>query len=450
MVGDGAQLPLLEDSRMRQVEAAGTATGGGYDPATEAGSGRGSRDEGGSRPPTFVLAVEYDLSLTTGYSINEREATVALLNHFGDRIRVIAPRPAHPDAFSDSRIHYVRNHDRHHPARYPPFVLEFRRKLRELLAERPAAAVIFRLGPFPVLPALTLRSGVPVILRTLEGHSLFVREDRRPFRRLVSRGAAPLYRFVTERCLGADIESHAYGRWLPSMFPIAPAKMRIVPNGANTAFFSPQNRLAARKKYGWEGFDHIVGYVGAMDSLRCADAIVKAAVRLRDVPRLLFVLVGGGPLEGAIREEVSREGLTDRVVLPGFFPYDEVPAVMSALDIALDLTRVPLVVEGQEFFGSFSQKIAQYLACGVPVIAWETPDTTFLDEAEIGATVAIGDLDRLAIAIRKLLGADAPLRAAGARARRYAVERLSSEMIARTRIDFWDQLVGSSAVGRVA
>jgi glycosyltransferase involved in cell wall biosynthesis len=234
------------------------------------------------------------------------------------------------------------------------------------------------------------------------------------------------------------------------MFPIEPEQMRVIPNGANTSFFTPQDRLASRRKFGWDRFTKVIGYVGAMDSLRCADAVVKAAVRLRDVPGLLFVLVGGGPLEGALRDEIRREGLDDRVLLPGFFPYDDVPAVISALDIALDLTRVSLKVGDREFFGSFSQKIAQYLACGVPVVAWETPDTIYLDAARIGGTVPIGDLDALERTIRELLAREEAGDGAGARARSYAVEQLSAEVIARRRMEYWEQLLATASAGIVA
>jgi len=199
------------------------------------------------------------------------------------------------------------------------------------------------------------------------------------------------------------------------------------------------DRFEARLKHGWQRFDRLIGYVGAMDNLRCVDIAVQAAVELRDDPGLGFVFVGKGPHLAALKEAVASEGLADRILFPGFVPYSDVPSVINALDVALDLTLVPFRVGQRTIIGSYSQKIAQYLACGVPVVAWKSEDTRFLDDHQIGATVAPGSMDELARVLRYTVGRK-DIDAVRNRARAYACEELSADVIARRRMEFWEGL----------
>jgi glycosyltransferase involved in cell wall biosynthesis len=297
----------------------------------------------------------------------------------------------------------------------------------------------------PIIPALTVRSRTPVILKNFEGFSLFARSDRSSARRMTARWAAPLYRYIARECLGADIESHAYTEWLPEVFQIDPAKLHLVRNGANTDVFHTDDRVACRRRFGWARFDQIVGYVGAIDALRCLDMALSAAVQLRDVPGLGFVFVGQGPMLDVIRKRIAQEGIEDRVILSGSVPYADVPRVMSSFDVAIDLSRVPLNAGGKTLIGSFSQKIAQYLACGVPVVAWRTEDTSFIDDHDLGATVSVGDTPALARSIRELLQTAHNDPNRRERIRAYARENLDAEVIARKRMLLWEQLVSEQA-----
>src|SRR5690606_981517 len=104
----------------------------------------------------FVVVLECDLSLNTGYSINERESAVALLDHFPGRVRVICPAPAAPAVFHDQRIDYVRDHRRYNPLAYVLFLRAVAERLARVCREIDPAAVVFRLGPLPIIPALTV------------------------------------------------------------------------------------------------------------------------------------------------------------------------------------------------------------------------------------------------------------------------------------------------------
>ncbi len=395
----------------------------------------------GTSDSVFVVVLEFDLSLSTGYSINERESAVALLDQYPNRVRVICPAPAHPEVFEDPRIDYVRDHGRHKPLRYARFLWELRGKVGSITRSVPRSVLVFRLGVLPIVPALTVRDGIPVILKKFAGYQMFSPEQRSWKKRMVRPVAASLYRYVAQRCLGADIESYAYGAWLPHMFGVDRAKLLVVPNAANTARFVPMDRDECRRRLGWHRFDYLIGYVGSFDELRCIGALLEAAQPvLRNLPKLGLVLVGSG-LSSEIESQIERSGLQDRILRPGFMPYDTMPSVINALDIGIDLSRVPFTVHSSTIYGSYSQKIAQYLACGVPALAWETEDTIFLDQEGVGRTVKLGDLPQLSATIEQMLaeGREDPGRRE--RARVFACERLSARSIAVRRMEFWERLV---------
>ena len=394
---------------------------------------------------TFIVALWCDLSLSTGYSINERESATALLDEFPNRIRVICPEPAHPEVFRDPRFEYVHNHRRHHPYHLALHTIAFRRKLREIRSREPVAAIVFRLGPLPVVAALTIGDGVPVILKTMKVSDPIMPRKRKWTQRLTASASLPLYRYVAQNSVGGDVESHSYVDWVQSQFSIPPAKLAVVPNGANTDVFRPYDRAASRRRYGWDRFKHLIGYVGGIDSLRGVDVAVDAMRALRDLPDLGLVLVGHGMLVEEIRRRVSREGLEDRVIVPGPVPYGAVPEVISAFDVAIDLTLVKTPIGDRTLYGSFSQKIPQYLACGVPVVAWATPDTEFLDQHRVGRTAPVADTSALARVLRELVldgSAGLPDRAL---IRQFACDELSAKAVARRRMDFWTELLMDQA-----
>src|SRR5439155_3742364 len=149
--------------------------------------------------------------------------------------------------------------------------------------------------------------------------------------------------------------------------------------------------------------------------------VVEAAARwLAAAVRARFVLVGRGSMEDAIRERVTAAGLTDRVTIAGFA--DDLPAVMSALDVAL---YVPLESDGM------SRVVFEYLAAARPLVASRVgvvPEV--LTDGDHALLVHAGDAAALADALGRLLR-DAALRdKLGQRGRRLVVERYSGAQVA--------------------
>ncbi len=127
------------------------------------------------------------------------------------------------------------------------------------------------------------------------------------------------------------------------------------------------------------------------------DLLIDAFAQLDDASARL-VIVGSGPEEAALRRQVERLHLTDRITLAGFAP-----------DIRpyLDAARVFVLPSRFEGYGAV---IVEALGAGRPVIvSASTPAVgDVMNDPERGIVVPVGNIDALAEAMRTLLDRPAP------------------------------------------
>jgi len=388
---------------------------------------------------------EADISLDNGPGINEREFISVLLKDYGDEVVCVAPYPQDPKNYYNVRIAYVFSHRGYNPVRYFIFLIASFAKIVSLHLRHRFNGVVFRLGEIPIIPILTsalLR--VPVILKTLAGYTLFERQDRKWRHRLLSALVLSFYRRSVRCAAAADTVSCAYIEWLSFKFGLAREKMRLIPNGANTEHFSPRKCQDLRAlTHG--SFDTIVGYVGALDSLRHIDMLLRAAGEIRKKRNAAFLIVGGGAQEEELKAFAKKEGVLENVVFTGPVPYASVPEYISTFDIAVDLSLVPMRLDKNTVYASYSQKIPQYLSCAVPVIAWDIPDNQFLLANNLGGLVKLGHPESLISEIERILDmAQAQREELKVRAIEYAREHLSVGALTAQRIDFWRSVAKSN------
>ncbi len=108
------------------------------------------------------------------------------------------------------------------------------------------------------------------------------------------------------------------------------------------------------------------GYCYGLDLVR--------AVRRCSNPRVVVVVVGEGTGRDRL-EEHAGEYLGTRVLLPGAVPHDEVPAVLSAFDVA----ALPQSTDAVGAF-RYTTKLSEYLAAGLPVVTGQVPFAYDLDD----------------------------------------------------------------------
>jgi glycosyltransferase involved in cell wall biosynthesis len=187
-------------------------------------------------------------------------------------------------------------------------------------------------------------------------------------------------------------ELRASGLPLP---PVTVANM-----GVDMQRFVPGDRAAARARLRLAPEGEIVLFVGGLTARKNPLVLLQAFARVRaQRPRARLVLVGGGPLRGAIVAGVRRLGLDDVVILTGAVPNTEVVDWMAACD----LLALPSLVE------PLGVVALEALASGRPVVATRVGGVSEIVPApRAGALVNPSDPVDVAAALVRVL--DAPPR----------------------------------------
>jgi glycosyltransferase involved in cell wall biosynthesis len=159
--------------------------------------------------------------------------------------------------------------------------------------------------------------------------------------------------------------------------------------------------------------------IPAKDPLMMLDAFTD----LSSGSRLL--MVGDGPLRGAVENAVREHGLGDRVTVKPRVPSGEIPELMRSLDVCVLPSRTTPTWKEQ-----FGRVLIEAMATGVPVVASESGEIPNV-VGHAGILVPEADRDALAAALLALYQ-DADLRKRlGTLGRQRVLERFTHERIAR-------------------
>lgn len=162
----------------------------------------------------------------------------------------------------------------------------------------------------------------------------------------------------------------------------------VVGNGVDVEVFYPRPRSEGRSRVGLADDAQIVGYVGGITDTRGVAELIVAIASLRQTePRLQLVLVG---------PNLSNLDLDEPWIL--HVPpvaQAEVPYFISAFDVAV----LPYL---DDEWGRFThpQKLGEYLACAVPVVATTVPGYASIEGLDAIQWAIPGDAVDLARAIR--------------------------------------------------
>lgn len=116
---------------------------------------------------------------------------------------------------------------------------------------------------------------------------------------------------------------------------VAPEKVGVMPNGVDLSLFGKvlqrDAELAERLEIGG---GPVIGFIGSFYDYEGIDLLIEA------MPQILarqagarLLLVGGGPIEGALREQADRSPAAGAIRFAGRVPHDEVKRYYSLCDI---------------------------------------------------------------------------------------------------------------------
>lgn len=181
----------------------------------------------------------------------------------------------------------------------------------------------------------------------------------------------------------------AYPRWLISRMDAViattdaaadhvPHVRAVVPHGVDTDLFAPaRDRAAAWAALGYGGTMGIAT-VGRIRPEKGTDRFVAAMLNLLpDLPGAVALVIGRAAREHAgflrqLQEQIAAAQLSDRILFPGEIPADQLPSLMRALSLVMQLPRyegygmVPLegMASGVPFVGSDAGYYSAFAAQG--------------------------------------------------------------------------------------
>ena len=318
---------------------------------------------------------------------------------------------------------------RHQGANAGTYLLEYgsffvRATLRLAADQRRRRYALVQVATLPdwlVFAALPLRLlGVPVVIDLHEAMPAFF-ASRFPSlarwpARLVLEAAERLSIAGASHAIAAN---EALGERLLAR-GVAPGRLTVIPNVPSLARFDPGRH--PRPPFMADGALHLV-YAGAVtptyDLAVAVDALAAIRATRPELPVALDVY-GRGDATEALVERAGALGLAEAVRFHGRIPIEAVPAALGSADVGIAPVSVSAFTQL-----SFSTKLLEYGAMGLPVVAARLP----LAERLLGDAVAFyepGDAGSLAAAILGLVDdPDARTRRAAAMAGR--VRELSWE-----------------------
>ena len=276
------------------------------------------------------------------------------------------------------------------------------------------------------------------VKRVITWHSDIVRQKR----------LLRLYRPFLDRIVNqADAIIVATPRHLESSRHLTtcrhPERIHVVPFGLDYAPFDEAARssaaIAALRAH-LAGDAPLLFAVGRHVYYKGLEFLIRA---MADIPRVVLVVGGEGPLTPQLRALAETLGLTARIRFVGRIPDAELPFYYHACDVFCMPSAAPA-----EAFGLVQ---LEAMACGKPVVCCELHNgVTYVNrDEETGLVAPPRDPEALAAALNRLLN-DPGLRARlGEQGRRRARAEFSVESMVAGTLRVYEQVLGTVLPTRV-
>ena len=177
---------------------------------------------------------------------------------------------------------------------------------------------------------------------------------------------------------------------------IPPEKVHVVHRGVNRQVFSPGDRRAARERLGLPLDRPVFVAVGRLVPVKGFDLLLDSCRRLAASGRNFEChILGGGPLEPALRSGIARVGLANHVCLHGA----QSQTRLADWYRAADLTLLTSHSEG------IPNVLLESLCCGTPFVATRVGGVPEIVDEVCDRLVAPGDAAAFAAAISERLAA---------------------------------------------
>ena len=221
---------------------------------------------------------------------------------------------------------------------------------------------------------------------------------------------------------------------------IDPAKIAIVPNGADGQVFCELEKYnGIRENLGF-GRKFVVSYVGTHGMAHGLETVLECAASLQDHEDIAFLFVGDGARRDSLEAMAQRLRL-DNVRFVGVQPRERIPSYIATSDVSLvPLRRKPL------FEKVLPSKIFEIMGCARPLILGvEGEARVAVEDAQAGLCVRPEDPEALRAAILRLYHDPDQAAALGRNGRRYVQSHFSRDRLADRYFDILSDVVGAGS-----
>ena len=156
----------------------------------------------------------------------------------------------------------------------------------------------------------------------------------------------------------------------------------------------PEAGSAVRSDYGFQESDVLLVTVGRLIARKGLKQLIGMMAALMN-PKIRLLIVGTGPQEQLLKEEVSTRRLTGKVLFLGHVAEAEKFSILRMCDVYVSTSQ-------HEGFGLV---FLEAMACGLPVICYaHGGQTDFLRDQETGYLLPLNDADLFAERCQQLVG----------------------------------------------
>lgn len=188
-------------------------------------------------------------------------------------------------------------------------------------------------------------------------------------------------------------------------------KVTALPDGVDTAVFHHLPKREARQRLGLDDEVPVIVFLGLLNRYQGVDLLLQAAKQLIRHGRIFHLLLMGYPEEPYCKQAEDLN-IGSFITFTGRVDYTEAPILLAAGDLAVS----PKISETEA-----NGKLLNYMACGLPVVAFDTPVNRELLGNE-GLYAVLGDAEDLARCLSDALSDREQLRQKGRRLRQRAEE----------------------------
>ncbi len=195
-----------------------------------------------------------------------------------------------------------------------------------------------------------------------------------------------------------------------------------VPTGIDTSIFKPEDKLLARKELGLPQDKTIIGILATLRSWKGHKYLVDAIsqiVKTQNRDNIHLLIVGGGPQEEALKEQIKSAGIEEITTMPG--NQKNPNKWLQAMDI---FTLPSYANEG------VPQGLMQAMLTNLPVISTPVGSITeIIGHDKTGLIIQPENSNALADAISSLLDSPEKAKQLAGVGYKFAVENFSKEIM---------------------